>query len=110
MPDVMTEADIITIFKKGNVEDPQNYRPIALLNAIYKIYAALIQNRLVTALEPHIANTQFGYRKARSTSQPLYITRRLQNFSETYGDKLLMIFLDWEKAFNKIHQRKLIEA
>ena len=110
MPDTMTEADVITIFKKGNVEDPQNYRPISLLNSIYKIYAALIKNRLVEVMEPYISATQFGYRKARSTSQPLYITRRLQDYAEAYEEKLLMIFLDWEKAFDKVYQDELINA
>ena len=46
-PEHLNKANVITIFKKGNVSDMENYRPIALLNTIYKIYAALLRNRLI---------------------------------------------------------------
>lgn len=45
-----------------------------------------------------------------STAQPLFIARRLQDQAETTGDKLFMVFLDWEKAFDKVDQEKLVEA
>ena len=35
MPDEMELAELVTLYKKGNVEDPANYRPIALLNTLY---------------------------------------------------------------------------
>ena len=37
MPDKLELADVVTVYKKGNAEDPQNYRPISLLQALYKI-------------------------------------------------------------------------
>ena len=40
LPDELAIANIVTIFKKGNVEDPNNYRPIALLQTLYKLHAA----------------------------------------------------------------------
>ena len=35
--ETMEEANVVTLYKKGNVEDPANYRPISLLQTIYKI-------------------------------------------------------------------------
>ena len=41
------ETLIVSIYKgKGADSDPANYRPISLLNTLYKIYAALLQIRL----------------------------------------------------------------
>ena len=37
MPDEMELAELVTWYKKRNVEDPANYKPVALLNSIYKI-------------------------------------------------------------------------
>ena len=71
------KADVITLYKKGNVADPSNYRPISLLDTLYKIYAALIKNRLLQGLEERIWKTQFGFRPKHSTIQALYIARRL---------------------------------
>ena len=87
MPDEMELAELVTLYKKGNVEDAANYRPIALLNTIYKLYAAILQKRLATGLDDKLWETQYGFRKKRSTAQPLFITRRLQDLAETSGDK-----------------------
>ena len=50
-PETMEEANVVTLYKKGNVEDPANYRPISLLQTIYKIYAGIIKNRLADGLD-----------------------------------------------------------
>ena len=99
-PDELTKADIVTIFKKGNVEDPNNYRPIALLQSLYKIHTAMLRNRLIKGLDKRLDKAQFGFRSARSTTQPLFIARRLVDIAEASNSSLYLIFLDWEKAFD----------
>ena len=42
LPDELELAQVVTLYKKGNVEDPSNYRPISLLQALYKIYAMIL--------------------------------------------------------------------
>ena len=111
MPSELEVAELVTLYKKGNVENPANYRPIALLDTLYKIYASLIQKRICLGLDQRLRHTQYGFRKCRSTSQTLLITRRLQDQAEQTGDKLFLVFLDWEKVFDdKVDQEKLIEA
>lgn len=110
IPSEMELANVITLYKKGKVDDPANYRPISLLNTTYKIYASLIQTRLAEELEKKIWKSQFGFRKSKSTQEALFILRRIQDFAETSGEKLFLVFLDWEKAFDKVDQVKLVEA
>lgn len=110
MPDEMELAELVTLYKKGNVEDPANYRPISFLNTLYKLYASIIQVKLANGLDDSLWETQFGFRKKRNPAQPLFVTRRLQDHAECTGDKLFMVFLDWEKAFDKNDQEKLIEV
>ena len=110
MPEEMELAQVVTLYKKGNVEDPSNYRPISLLQSLYKIYATMIQIRMATVIEEKIWKTQYGFRAKHSTAEALFITRRIQDFYETHGDKFFMLFLDWEKAFDKVDQEMLINA
>ena len=41
---------------------------------------------------------------------PLFIIRRLQDFAEHSYTKLFLVFLVWEKAFDKVDQTLLIQA
>ena len=97
------EAEVVAIFKKGSAVDPANYRPISLLQTAYKIMGKILTRRLETGLEGKLRETQFGFRKGRSTSEPLFIIRRLQDLVHAKKNHALhLIFLDWSKAFDKV--------
>ncbi len=53
------------ICKKGNALEIKNYRPITLLNAIFKIWEKILLNRLVDNIDSpnSIHPTQFGSTK-----------------------------------------------
>ena len=57
-----------------------------------------------------MSKTQFGFRKKKSISQALFIVRRLMDMAERQGTNLTLVLLDWEKAFDKVDQYKLIEV
>ena len=101
-----TQADVVSIYKKGNAELPQNYRPISLLNTSYKILTKIYQTRLSNAIDRQLHDTQFGFRKGRSTSEALFCVRRLQDLGEAGLENIIPIFLDWEKAFDKVSHTK----
>ena len=69
----MNDASLATVYKKGRSDKPENYRPIALFNVTYKILAIIIHVRLYETIEDRISKTQFGFRKNKSTAQPLFI-------------------------------------
>ena len=84
-------AQVVTIFKKGNIQDPGNYRPISLLQSLYKIYAAIIQKRLAEYTEEKVWKNQFGFRAKHSTAEALHITRRIQDYYESSGSKFFSL-------------------
>ena len=106
----MNQADLAVIYKKGKTEQPENYRPIALFNIGHKLTASMLQKRLAEAMGDRIDPAQFGFRKSRSTSQPIHRYRRIQGIHEEAGLELVTVLLDWEKAFDKIHQGRLLDA
>ena len=68
IPEQILEARVVHLFKKGNTAIYENYRPISLLNVLYKIYASIIQNRLTEGLEKHMHSTQYGFRQKKAPS------------------------------------------
>jgi len=57
-----TEGIICPIYKKGDRMICSNYRPITLLNVVYKIFSILINNRLSKIVERKSEDCQMGFR------------------------------------------------
>ena len=111
VPQSWKEALIVSIYPgRGLDSDPANYRPISLLNTFYKFYASLLQIRLAAAHDHHLRDTQYGFRAARSTSDPLFILRRAQDLSIKTDLPLCLLFLDWKMAFDKVDHRSMALA
>ena len=111
VPEEWKQALVVNIYKgKGSESDPANYRPISLLNVLYKIYASMLQKRLATAHDKHLRSTQFGFRARRSTSDPAFILRRLQDYSAKVGQQFHILFLDWKQAFDKVDHSAMLIA
>ena len=95
-PDEWNEAHIVAILKpKKDPLLPESFRPIALCNAIYKIYASLIQTRLSAALDSSLRTTQYGFRANKSTAQPIFVLRQILDLHERHQGKMHFLFLDW---------------
>ena len=95
-------SEVVMIVKNYS-EDTRflsNYRPISLTNISYKIFAPMLQSRLSHFLDDRIRPTQFGFRKKRSTTQPIHILRRLLEIRERQPSPFHALFLDWSKAFD----------
>ena len=105
----MNDAKLVIIYKKGGTDLPQNYRPIALLSVMYKLLASITQARISSKMDEVINKNQFGFRKGKSTSQPLFILRT-QEIQEEAALESHLLLLDWEKAFDKVSQSRMIRA
>lgn len=111
MPKEETRARVVSIFKKGDTSDIGNYRPISLLNSTYKIFTAILVDRILDKLDKHLQRTQFGFRKNKSTANAIYLIRRLiDNAERANKQELHMLLLDWEKAFDKLTHNALFIA
>lgn len=112
IPQQWSLACVAALYKKGNPQLPQNYRPISLLSVGYKIFAAILLNRLKSAdAEKRIWSTQFGFRSGFGTIDALFIARRMIDQSLSAKDNhLIFLALDWSKAFDSISPQSLQDA
>ena len=49
------------LYKKGDREDPRNYRPITLLNTDYKIFTRVLAKRMLRSVHEFVAEAQKGF-------------------------------------------------
>lgn len=108
MPNDFLNALIVTIPKPGKDPDsPKNFRPISLLNLDLKIYAKTIATRLLDIIPTLIHRDQTGFTKGRQAPDA---TRRMINLihhAESTGTPSLLLSLDAEKAFDRVHWKYL---
>ena len=108
-PSAWSLAHVVMIFKgkKKDPKRPSNYRPISLVNTVYKVYASMLHTRLKLAIDDRISPSQYGFRSGRSTSAPLFVIRRLLELHERHGVSFYALFLDWAQAFDSVSHSAL---
>lgn len=102
IPKEWDNAVIILLFKKGDKQRLENYRPISLVPQIYKLLTKIINNRLVNKLDNYQPPEQAGFRSGYSTQDHLQVMRNLIEKSKEYNLPLCLAFIDFEKAFDSI--------
>ena len=101
-PTSWTQSLVITLPKKGNLRQCQNYRTISLISHPNNVMLKIILNRLKPQLEEIIAEEQAGFRAGRSTTEQIFNLRILcENYLQHQQD-LYHGFLDFKKAFDRV--------
>ena len=110
MPRLFKSAVTILIPKINNAKNPKDYRPIALLEALAKIYESVINRRLKWHLEDNglLDEGQFGFRPTRSTHHVLNILLNYVSTNNRRGRDSIIICKDVEKAFDTVWHEGLI--
>ena len=111
IPDEWRLAVVTPIYKnKGKKSDPCNYRPVSLTNVIGKVMERVVKEQLTTYLEKNklISEAQHGFRHGRSPQ-----TNLIEFLNETTkwldeGRAFDILYLDFEKAFDKVCHERLM--
>ena len=106
------------IHKKGDKSLPENFRGIALVNTLTKLFTTILCNRLSDWAEKNdkLPETQAGFRKGRGCLDQIFslmciVQIKLRNqstkVSENKYGKLYALFVDLRRAFDSINHTKL---
>jgi len=110
-PDRLKYTTVTPIFKKGNKQDPSNYRPISVLTSFAKVLESALYVRLTEyiTLNNLLTDQQFGFRKGFSTDVAIFkLTYEVLNALN--GKSMVgSIFFDLEKAFDSVNHLLLIK-
>ena len=101
-PTPWTQSVVITLPKKGNLQQCQNYRTISLISHPSKVMLKIILNRLKPQAEKIVAEEQVGFRAGRSTTEQIFNLRILCEKYLQHQQDLFQVFTNFMKAFDRV--------
>ena len=111
-PSTTQKEGIITCIRKGDKprDNIKNWRPISLLNVIYKIGSSCTANRIKRVLPSLIDDDQTGFIYNRYMGDNVRLIYDLKNYLNTKHKPGLLLCLDFEKAFDSLDWRFMFRA
>ncbi len=104
IPDNYKCAKIIPIYKAGEKDRFDNYRPISILPALSKLLEKIVAFQMIRYLEGNkmLYQHQYGFRRSRDTQQPLIhlINKVYDGLNKPQSEYSACVFLDLKKAFD----------
>jgi len=110
-PEIFKCGKISPIFKKGDRENIENYRPISTLPIFGKIFEKIIYSRLYKFLSAQgiLDDSQFGFRQGHSTVHAIQHSVNIIDESHKANKHVIGIFIDLSKAFDTLDHKILQE-
>ena len=107
-PDNLKDTLVFPVFKKGNPCNVINYRPIAILNAIEKIFERIVYEGTLNFVNGQLSSKQHGFLKNKSTVTNLlehvhYIASAIDQRKQVDVQ-----YTDMSKAFDKVQHSVLL--
>ena len=109
-PEEWKKVKIKVIYKKGDVEDVSNYRPICSLPSMYKLFSTIMYGRLYPMLDQYQAEDQAGFRKTYQTTDHLATYRLVEQKCQEWRIKMWTATVDFTKVFDSISHNSIWEA
>jgi hypothetical protein len=108
-PDSWCESVILPLYKKGDTNNPSNYRGISLSNVSSKIYGFIINRRLQAWVEEIdlTGEYQAGFKAGYSTIDHIFTLLACVQKQFSNNRKLYVAFIDFQKCFDTINRQLL---
>jgi len=90
------------IYKKKDLNEISNYRPITLLNTDYKLLTKAMALQLMEKVQTVVHEDQAGFISKRSIFNHIRLAKTIINYAKIAKEDGTIITLDQEKAYDKI--------
>ncbi|KAF1320234.1 putative Pollike protein, partial [Globisporangium splendens] len=97
------KSAVVLLYKKGSRAEPGNYRPITLMPVDVKALSKTLTFRLQSVVCSLIHTDQKAFVKGRSIHHHVRFLADLQDLITNLDDEAYAMFLDFEKAFDRVN-------
>ena len=110
VPNIWKSAKVVPIFKSGNHDLPENYRPISVLPVLSKVFEKAVHYQFLQFLETNelLSDSQIGFRKYRSTKLATALLCDNIRKEMNNGNMIGAVYLDLSKSFDTIRHGLLL--
>ena len=110
IPEDWLKANIAPIYKKGNRNLAENYRPVSLTCICCKVMEHILCKHMLNHLDLHkiLTHLQHGFRSGYSCETQLLVTLHDLMTRNNLKEQVDMIILDFSKAFDTVPHDKLL--
>ena len=110
MPKTWSEAFITPIYKKDQRTEPSNYRPISLTSVPCKVMERFVRDAMLDFLSKNslISPSQHGFVFSKSCLTNLVETLGIITDALSNGHEVIVVLLDFAKAFDKVSHEPLL--
>lgn len=108
-PEIWAKGFVIPIHKKGDTNDPNNYRGITLLSNLGKLFTSVLTKRIEHWYNEtgFVPDCQFGFRRGYSTVDAIFVLQSLVAHVLSQNLRLPCAFIDLQKAFDSVYRNAL---
>ena len=110
VPETWRKTRLRVLFKKGNVQCPDNYRPISILPILLKLFSRVIYARISNTLNAGQSVDQAGFRANYGCDDHLFTITMLKEKCEEFGTSLWVATVDYRKAFDTVEHAAIWTA
>lgn len=101
-PNIWKSSFLVPIFKSGKRSDVCNYRGIALISCIPKLFEAIVNDLIFKQIKNRITTFQHGFFKGRSTTTNLLEFINYSLGAMENGNYVEALYTDFSKAFDRV--------
>ncbi|KAL4578043.1 hypothetical protein LXL04_014158 [Taraxacum kok-saghyz] len=101
-------SSFITLIPK--IKDPLklgDYRPISLIESLYKIISKILATRLKKVIGTNVNEVQSAYVQGRNIQDDPLIVNEICSWAKKTKNKLLLFKVDFDKAFDSVNWKYL---
>ena len=113
IPNDWGHSKLVALWKgpsKGKSNDPSSYRGLQIGSTFCKIMVMIIINRWRSWYEEQLMDQQQGFRRARGTTDGIFIVKRVQQITEKMKKPVYALFVDLSAAFDHVRRKWMFKS